>query len=463
MDFIFSLLGRFHPLLVHLPIGFLLIGFLFLFHPKKQNESLFPAVKLAFLWGNMAAVLSVLSGVMLYNQEGYTFESVRWHLIFGGLTTVSSIGFYFYLKDHEILESSKTKLLGTVLMLLLILTGHFGGSLTHGETYLTEVLPKGIQSLIGYQDKTNEEGLSLKRENWEESLLYKDVVHPILAQNCNSCHNDKNKKGGLILSSFESILVGGKNGPIIHPEELSESPIIQRLLLPKEDKEHMPPKDKRQPSKEEIKLLKKWVELGAPFEISLLEAGIEESILEPFFKGEDVSDFPQVDLPRLSQPQLQAIKERGILVEELSLNSSLLKVSSVNVPDFSDEDWNLLVPVKNYIAVLDLSDTQISDDLLAKIRECDVLTVLKLNRTSIQGVNLSSLMECKNLKKLHLNSSQVTYDMLLKLSGHPLLEIIYAFDTPASRQNTPEREAHSPKIEFGFYDLPSLPSDSKIY
>ena len=38
MDFIYDLMGRFHPLIVHLPIGFLLLGLMMLVYDRKENK-----------------------------------------------------------------------------------------------------------------------------------------------------------------------------------------------------------------------------------------------------------------------------------------------------------------------------------------------------------------------------------------------------------------------------------------
>jgi uncharacterized membrane protein len=462
MDFIFSLFGRFHPLLVHLPIGFLLLGILFLFYSGKNKETLFPAIKLAFLWGSRASILSAASGLLLYLKEGYTFETVKWHLILGCLTTISAIGFYFYLNKVNEDTARKTKFFGLVLVFVLTFTGHLGGSLTHGEDYLVEVLPEGILEFLGNTHNKEITGLILEKDTWEESLFYADAVQPILSKNCNSCHNPKNNKGGLVLTSFEEVMKGGKNGPVIFSDKFSESPLIHRLLLPKEDKEHMPPKDKRQPSKEEIILVKQWVESGASFEISLSEAGIKQDMVETFFLKE--SDFPVADLPQLSPDRLQAIKSRGILVEPLSSNSNLIKVASINVRDFGDQDWHLLEPIKQHVAILDLSETEVGDQLLTLLQGCDNLTVLKLNKTSLNGESLGFLKDCKNLKKLYLNKTQVDQNALSQLNGHSTLEIIYVFDTPASLEKSKGKEiTHSAKIEYGHYELPSLPTDGKVF
>jgi hypothetical protein len=55
---------------------------------------------------------------------------------------------------------------------------------------------------------------------------------------------------------------GGKDGKIIMPGNPDESDMIKRLLLPDESDDHMPPRDKPQPSDKQIALLHWWIENG---------------------------------------------------------------------------------------------------------------------------------------------------------------------------------------------------------
>ena len=54
MDFLIDLLGRFHPLVVHLPIGFLLLGLMMLVFDYKERRHQ-KIIRFAF---NMTVVIS---------------------------------------------------------------------------------------------------------------------------------------------------------------------------------------------------------------------------------------------------------------------------------------------------------------------------------------------------------------------------------------------------------------------
>ena len=97
----------------------------------------------------------------------------------------------------------------------------------------------------------------------EQIEFYKTKVKPILKANCFQCHADdpENLRGSLALTSQASILQGGDSGAAIDSSSPSES-----LLLKVVNYEiyEMPPSGKL--PKKEIDILKKWVEMGIPFD-----------------------------------------------------------------------------------------------------------------------------------------------------------------------------------------------------
>jgi hypothetical protein len=55
---------------------------------------------------------------------------------------------------------------------------------------------------------------------------------------------------------------GGKDGPVIIPGNEEKSEMAKRLSLPREDDDHMPPKEKPQPTEQEIALIHWWIAAG---------------------------------------------------------------------------------------------------------------------------------------------------------------------------------------------------------
>src|ERR1035441_2414105 len=78
------------------------------------------------------------------------------------------------------------------------------------------------------------------------------LIQPILQRRCVACHGPEKKKADLSLESYKAMLKGGKDGPVLIASKAFDSPMIQRLLLPMNDEDHMPPEGKPQPTLAEI-------------------------------------------------------------------------------------------------------------------------------------------------------------------------------------------------------------------
>ena len=238
MDFIYDLMGRFHPLIVHLPIGFLLLGLMMMVYDRKENKHQ-KIIRFAFFWGTFSTLAAILTGTIQFNREGYLWEDIQGHLILGVLTFVFSFFMYLKLKGYHFLEKVSYRFLGYGLVLILLITGHLGGNLTHGKDHLTEPLPDQLKEVLGFEIPSRT--LVLLPESYQDLTLYSEVIQPIFDQKCVSCHNPKKSKGDLLLHNLKGIMRGGTEGPIISMTNPMESEILKRIHLPKEEKKtHAP-------------------------------------------------------------------------------------------------------------------------------------------------------------------------------------------------------------------------------
>ena len=96
-----------------------------------------------------------------------------------------------------------------------------------------------------------------------EAISFFDTgVRPILQANCQLCHNQKNRSGGLALDSREDIIKGGKRGPAVKPGEPSASLLIQAV----EQKGDLKmPLGRARLSEEQVATLRRWVEQNVPW------------------------------------------------------------------------------------------------------------------------------------------------------------------------------------------------------
>ena len=77
LDDLLILFGRFHPLIIHLPIGFIILGILIEINKKNFKWSN-DALTFIFFWATITGIFSIISGFLQYqNCLLYTSPSPR--------------------------------------------------------------------------------------------------------------------------------------------------------------------------------------------------------------------------------------------------------------------------------------------------------------------------------------------------------------------------------------------------
>lgn len=94
-------------------------------------------------------------------------------------------------------------------------------------------------------------------------LVFRDVVAPLLAARCASCHGAAKQKGKLRVDSIEALLAGGKGGAAIVPGNAAGGTLLARSHLPLDDEKHMPPAKEPQLDATQIDLVAWWIGGGA--------------------------------------------------------------------------------------------------------------------------------------------------------------------------------------------------------
>ncbi len=173
--------------------------------------------------------------------------------------SVAVLSILLYLKIKNPGIALNINLLAVGLLVLIFITGHLGGSLTHGSDYLT----KPLGNIFGKDSTVN--GIIKPIPDVQQAFVYGDVITPILQTKCYSCHGVNKQKGKLRMDDAAMLVKGGKDGKVIEPGNADSSELIKRLLLPVDNEDHMPPKEKPQPSESQIVLLKWWISQGASF------------------------------------------------------------------------------------------------------------------------------------------------------------------------------------------------------
>ena len=462
--YIIEFIGHFHPLLVHLQICILFIALILQWMSRKEKYTpLSVAVPVILLAGSIAAFTSCITGYLLSISDDYDKSLVSWHMWMGiGVTLVSLM---LYAKEKNPLFAIDKRILSLGLLLLLMITGHMGGSLTHGSDYLT----KPLKQLFSKDSVANETIKPIA--NVQEAVAYTDVITPILQSKCYSCHNANKQKGGLRMDQIGLLMKGGKDGKIITPGNADESELIKRLLLPTDNEHHMPPKEKPQPSESQIALLHWWISNNADAQKKVKDLTQTDKI-KPLLTAlqtlvatqKERTDIPVAQVGKAAEKIIDQLKERNIVVLPVAQNTNYLMANFVTDSVIYKADMELLLQLKPQLIWLKLHNTNISDEMLASIAQLTNLTRLDLSNTFITDKGLPQLVTLTNLQYLNLVGTTISGAVITQLRGLSKLQTLYLFKTGFSIKDLAAVKSVFPKtiIDTGGYNVPLLTSDTTL-
>ncbi len=455
-----ELIGHLHPLIVHLPIGILIFAYIMMVLQSIQKSDMESAIHLAFLLGAISSIFACIAGWLLAQSGDYETDAIFKHQWTGLSTAVFSILAYFLKKYRWVLA--------TLTIILLTITGHLGGNLTHGEDYLFSSQSKtptttDSTAIASFEntDTTQKTNQRLVRK----SFVYRDKVVPILKTKCYNCHSASKKKGGLRLDTETFIKKGGKNGQILLAGNPSKSTLFTHLILPEDDDKHMPPKGKTQLTKSEISAIHFWIKKGASF-VEEIETITNESTITQIpnlvipnakITSEEITNIPvsENDKNILSQNTeaansaiLEKLKQQNIEIAHLGNGSNYLSANFVNVRNYQPSLVDNLENITNQLVRLRLSNQPINDEAVKKIATFKNLTRLNLENTPISDASLEYLKALPKLEQLNLYGTNITDKGLAILTKYPNLKVIYLWQTKVSKSGIDQLRTSLPSLQI---------------
>lgn len=263
---IWRFLGRFHPVIVHLPIGLLvMVPVLELAGLVARRGELKAAAGFVLGFAAAGAVISALDGWLLAWSGGYAGPNVIRHMWSGVALAALTLGTWAV---RSAFPPSRLRHVFVYWPLLLVTlgvlgwTGHEGGQLTHGPGYLTEYMPARLRAWLRVPPAPAP-APKPAQPSGAKPKFYAARIDPILERSCISCHGPDKRKGGLRLDSYAGIMRGGEDGPVVDPWYPKESEIVRRVTLPPDDDDFMPSDGKHPLSPDEIRTLERWIAAGA--------------------------------------------------------------------------------------------------------------------------------------------------------------------------------------------------------
>lgn len=262
------LLAPFHSVVLHYPIGLISLAFLLeLWSLRNPSRDLRRVIVVVVGLGALTAVLSAVLGLFRAAGEEYEAASLNEHKWYGLAVTAASLVALGLVLWHVrqpfrrwILGAYRLVLAGSVV--LLIITGHLGGNLTHGSNYLLEGAPSFIKAMLMQESY----GVTDATPTDEQQRYFLEQIRPVFEAKCYSCHGPEKQRGGYRLDVPEAALRGGDSGETaIKPGDPAGSYLVKLILLPADHDDVMPPAGKLALSAEEIGRIVHWIRSGAVF------------------------------------------------------------------------------------------------------------------------------------------------------------------------------------------------------
>ncbi|MEO1013090.1 MAG: c-type cytochrome domain-containing protein, partial [Bacteroidota bacterium] len=406
-------LGRIHPLVVHLPIGFLLLAALVEWMVRKPR---FRPLRhyTHYLWGlgSISAFLAVLLGYFLSLSGDYNETTLFWHKWMGVAVLLFSLGCYLVSRRRLQLPLFGNSILIVLVVFTLVYTGHLGGNLTHGSSYLLEYAPNLIRNMAGMPNKAVPRA---KVTVLDSAEVYLDLIAPILDRRCVSCHNDDKKKGGLKLTSYADMMSGGDSGPAVMAGDLDASELYRRITLPENHEEFMPTEGKPPLSEDEMGILRWWIKNNALSNgyFMAMDPGEEMQDTVEKYLGLDKNNLLSQNVAPPGKEMVDSLVNYGFILNPLMIDNHFMEANfSLSEQELTNQALETLLALKDNIIWLNLSNSGIGDAQLEPVGKLENLIKLNLTNNTISDEGLMHLSQLQNLESINLYKTNVSKGLL---------------------------------------------------
>lgn len=420
-------LGRFHPLVVHLPIGLIVVLPLVEFAGTRR-QSFREAAGFLLRISLGTCVVSIFFGFLLAYGSGEIGTTVTRHMR-GGILLAIEMLLCLAVRSSwlRVGRSRLYAILLTVALVTLAWTAHQGGSLTHGSDYLTRYMPAPLKRVLAPSAVSSHPNSFFARH-----------IYPVLDTKCVACHGTNREKGGLRVDSYESLMIGGKDGIVIAPHNPERSLLLQKVTLPPTDPHFMPAEGRTPLTPEEIARIRAWVSEGAsPDAASVRGIFIAEDQAQAPPPVGDYSEF-MVEIRQMQQSP-------GAKLVPVSANPSdglILRTADI-AGTFDNAQLAKFQRFAPFIVEAELARTEVTDAGVETLVQFKNLRALHLDGTAVSGRTLGKLSSLSQLTYLNLSGTKVTSDAVAPLKLDANLRHLYLFNTPAEPAPTADSGARS--------------------
>ena len=458
--------GRSHPLLVHFPVALLVVAAASELGGLWRRSPEVGAMARGLVWFALPATFAAaFAGWTMSERDPVSramASTLEWHRWTGvGVLALTVLCVLLRQKTSAFRGALFCGAIGVGV------TGHLGGTMSWGDGYLlepiqswraanarTEPAPESVAGLentpavpvrpaagvllggpssLDVSEETKPRLKDPEAESTPIKMEFVKDIQPILERYCVECHGPRKKKGGLRLEPIDAAFpTGDEDFWTMLPGDGESSLLVQRMLLPRDDDEAMPPKGDAVPA-DEIQKVITWINAGAhgPGLEHIKRAAtkaVDERRLDPLGVLE-----PTEAEQALIDTAVAALRDRGVVVQAVAQRHYGLEVNlSLLRPAASDEHLDLLRGLEPVLVRLDLSRTAVTDEGFAQVAALPELRDLRLGGTQLGDAIAPVLKQSPKLTRLNLYGTKCSDALLPTLSNLESLERLHIWGSKIS-------------------------------
>ncbi len=431
MDLV-GLFGAGHPALVHLPVGGAII-LAVIELAGWRDPAPWRAARLAVLAvAAGGALLAAAAGWIHAGSEGYADAKVADHRLAGMVATILLVGLvageWWAPRWSRLPWTALRRIALAVAVATTLIAGHLGGLIADPSRYARFLAspaaqPEASTAVPMPQPATAASAMALAvaatrppaapapapGATWTEIAV-------ILAERCTECHNAVKRKGGVRFDAYEHLRrLGASRVMPVTPGQPQGSALFQRISLPADHEDRMPPDPHPPLPAAQVELIRAWIANGAPGPAAVAATAAAPTAPAPI-------RLPKADAPSpVEQAARDQLTAAGAQVYAWGQGWG---VNLRHVPGALDARiWQPLAALSARVAAVDATGRSLDAADAGRLAALPRLERLDLTRASVAEGALARLAPATALRTLVLTGAQVRGDPLPALAKLPLTTV----------------------------------------
>ena len=458
LDAWLTFVGTLHPAVLHFPIALGIVAAIVELWGAVRRDPGPSSFALTAVW--FAAIVAVVTATSGWFNAEFLNRGLSLNLFLHRWIGIASAVLLITLaiSGSIIRARPKTSLSGAWRMALLAtagalgFTGHLGGSMVYGDGYITDALWAAIDQTEKSQRDSAANAAKAQlgivetpqvatavseiavpapvvlSAGGKSSVDFSKQIVPILTANCYECHGNGKHKGGVHLDDWKWMTTERKGEWAVKPGDPSASLLLSNIELPESDDSAMPPTGNRV-SSADIALIREWIVQGASAGNGISPGAVSDnrwSLPERSLTADELARI---------QAQTPVMAQFGVTVQPLAQGSSNYEANaSLAAPPIGDAQVEKLVSLADFLVVLNLANSTISDLVGSIIVQFQSLRVIRIDHTQAGDQVAERLAGMQKLESINFVATKLTDAGLASLTKLKSLRRLYIW----SSQTTPE-------------------------